>query len=1161
MTEPRRPPGLPDVPRAERRPTTIGVLSPSAGGYFFGEVLSGIVSAVRGTGAGRVVLLQTVDAARSIDVAPVGDTTLPLAWSQVDALVSIAWAADADFLARARAAGLPVVMASNEMPGVDGAAVVVDNAAGVRATVDHLVEHGHTLVGFVGHVGQSDVAERYASYQETMRAHGLEPQPLVESANQVESGGAGAAPAVAATAPRWTAVVAGTDLVAMGLIGGLRELGVRVPEDIAVAGFDDTEVGWYADPPLTTVRQDFAQVGSTAARLALAEAGGQAIAHTRTAVEATFVQRESCGCPPRRAVVPEAGRREAETLVRALWAVVGPPQAPVPTTTADDAVLAVLPFGEVDHARLDETISAGVRRLLAASPPPETIEGFAQTSAQLIAEAAARLPGASDARRTLQYTVARLTALLAREQAQHHRERVQGLARALGGQLDVGLRLLGRPLGDDPANLHWLDIVGARTGCLGLWVDDSRTTLRIAGVQDVDGHALASLIGTTLPVEEFPPREVLDLAEATDDTVAFVIPVRGASGDHGVLCVVAPHDPEYGPARTTYDNCAALLGAALREQHLLEGLQKSEQRYSLAARAAADGLWEWDAETGEVFVSDRARELLDLDGTVSHASTIPSVHPDDRERLREALATAVQSPELPVEVEVRLARRDGTTRWAVVRALGACEESGRVRGLVGSLSDIDHRKSLEDRLRRAALFDHVTGLPNRRLFLDRLGHALEQRHRRPSARFAVFFLDLDGFKVVNDSLGHLMGDELLQVVGERLRSDLRSVDTAARFGGDEFAVLLTDPVPEDLLVVARRIQQRISAPVRLGDQEVAVTASIGIATSATLYSDAEDVLRDADIAMYRAKESERGTACIFDPYMHERALTRLQTRSAIARALERHEFVVHYQPVVDLRHPRVTEFEALVRWAHPERGLLPPQEFLPHLEGNHAVVALGHQVLDQVCAQLAQWRERHLEDVTVAVNLSHREFWAADLTQTVTQTLARYGLPGSALVLETTESVIMPDPAAAGAVIAELRQSGVRLRLDNFGTGHSSVHLLRQFPVDALKIDGRFVAALGTDDQASALVSAILTLGRAMGTDVQAEWVETPEQAALLRDLGCTTAQGWLFARPMPPEEAGALIGTELAPRLAAPVSVPDRRGPLTSRQLVADTKTKRSDQ
>ncbi|KGM16881.1 hypothetical protein N867_14335 [Actinotalea fermentans ATCC 43279 = JCM 9966 = DSM 3133] len=1161
MTEPTRPQGLPAAPRTDRRPTTIGVLSPSAGGYFFGEVLSGIVSAVRGSGAGRVVLLQTVDAARSIHVAPVGDTTLPLAWSQVDALVSIAWAAGDEYLARARAAGLPVVMASNQMPGVDGAAVVVDNAAGVRATVDHLVEHGHTAIGFVGHVGQSDVAERYAAYQDTMRAHGLEPLPLVESVNQVASGGAGAAPAVAAAPVRWTAAVAGTDLVAMGLIGGLRDLGVRVPEDLAVVGFDDTEVGWYAAPPLTTVRQDFALVGSMAAELALAEAGGQDVPHERTAVPATFVRRESCGCPPSRAAVPAAGRPEAEALARDLWAVVGPADAPVPASTVDDDALAVLPFDDVDHARLDETISGAVRRLLASSPPPETIEGFAQTSAQLVAQAAARLPGTSGGRRTLEYTVARLTALLAREQAQHHRERVQGLAGALGGQLDVGLRLLGRPLGDDPANLHWLDIVGARTGCLGLWADDSRTTLRIAGVQDVDGHGLASLIGTTMPVEEFPPREVLDLAEATSDTVAFVVPVRGASGDHGVLCVVAPHDPEYGPARTTYDNCAALLGAALREQHLLEGLQKSEVRYSLAARAAADGLWEWDALTGSVYVSDRARELLDVEGPVERASTIPSVHPDDREQLREALATAVQAPDLPVEVEVRLVRRDGSTRWAVVRALGSCDESGRVRGLVGSLSDIEHRKSLEDKLRRAALFDHVTGLPNRRLFLDRLSHALEQRHRRASARFAVFFLDLDGFKVVNDSLGHLMGDELLQVVGERLRSDLRSVDTAARFGGDEFAVLLTDPVPEDLLVVARRIQQRISAPVRLGDQEVTVTASIGIATSATPYSDAEDVLRDADIAMYRAKESERGTACIFDPYMHERALARLQTRSALAQALERHEFVVHYQPVVDLAHPRVTEFEALVRWAHPERGLLPPSEFLPHLEGNHAVVALGHQVLDQVCAQVAVWRDRHGEDVTVAVNLSHREFWSADLTDTVRQALARHGLPGSALVLETTESVILPDPEAAGAVIAELRQAGVRVRLDDFGTGHSSVHLLRHFPVDALKIDGSFIAALGTDEQATALVSALLALGRAMGTQVQAEWVETPEQAALLRDLGCTTAQGWLFARPLPPEEADTLIGTELAPRLAASVPASDAPGPLTSRQLVADTKTKRSDQ
>ncbi len=1120
MTQPPRPRGPVDgsARPTRARPTTIGVLSPSTGGYFFGEVLAGVVSAVDAAGGGRVVLLQTLDAGQSTDVMPTDEASLPLAWSHVDALVTIAWAAGPELLARARAAGIPVVLASNEMPGIDGASVVVDNTTGVRAAVAHLVEHGHTAIGFVGHVGQSDVAERHAAYEAAMREHDLEPLALVASADQVETGGAAAAGEILAASPRWTAAVAGTDRIAIGLIGALRERGLDVPHDLAVVGFDDAEAGWYLDPPLTTVRQDFVLLGSVAAGLAIAEARGRTVPHTRATVEATFIPRQSCGCTPSRLTAPDDVHRDATAFVAALRDVVG------------DEAAQVRALDEADLGRLDETIGSALRSLLGSGPKPERVESFAQTTVQLLGEAAAAVPVGSQAHRTLQHVVARFTALLAREQSVRARERVRRLTQSLGAQFDVGLSLLGRALGDDPADLHWLEQAGTRTGCLGLWADDAQTTLRIAGVRDQDGHGLAPLVGSTVAVEQFPPSAVLDVADATRGTVAYVIPVRGASGDHGLLCIVAPLDPEYGTARTTHDHWAALLGAALREQRLLEGLRHSEERYALASRAAADGLWEWDAPTGTIYLSVRARELLDLEGEADDATALAAVHPDDRERVREALVAAVEAPDVPIEVEARLVRSDGSTRWAVVRALGVPGDSGRATGVVGSLSDIDRRKTLEEQLRRAALFDQVTGLANRRLFLDRLSQALEQRHRRDEARFAVLFLDLDGFKIVNDSLGHLMGDELLQVVGERLRSDLRSVDTAARFGGDEFAVLLTDPVPEDLLVVARRIQQRISAPVRLGDQEVSVTASIGIATSATPYSDAEDVLRDADIAMYRAKESERGTACIFDPYMHERALDRLRTRSALAQAIERHEFVVHYQPVVQLTDPTVTEFEALVRWEHPEQGLLLPAEFLPYLEDNPAVVTLGHQVLEQVCAQLAEWRRTHDEPVTVAVNLAQREFWSAELATTIAEALTRHGLPGSALVVETTETVLMADLDGARAVIAELERLGVRLRLDDFGTGHSSVQVLRTFRVDALKIDGSFVSELGVGEQGTALVEAVLTLGRALGVDVHAEWVETPEQAALLRHLGCRTAQGWLFARPLPPAQAGALIGRLLVP-------------------------------
>ncbi len=1145
MTHPPRRRGPDDrTPRDAARPMTVGVLSPSTGGPFFGEVLAGIVAEVTASGGGRVVLVQTLDAGQSSDMVPAADSTPPLAWTQADALVTIAWAAESAFLTRAREAGIPVVLASNATPGVDAASVVVDNAGGVALEVAHLVEHGHTAIGFVGHLDHSDVAERYEAYRAAMRAHGLEPQPMAVAPDQIESGGAAALPDVLRSSPRWTAVVAGTDRVAAGLITAARARGLDVPGDLAVVGFDDAEVGWLFDPPLTTVRQDCSRIGSLAARLAMAEASGDPVPHTRTTVDATFVRRQSCGCPPSGPSNTPDLVRAADALLADVWSVVGitpegaPPGDPA---AADTPVPQARALTDVDLVRLDDAVTAAVRDLVPVPSTPEVVEGFAEASVRRMVQTAARMPVGSPGHATMVYAVSRFVTLMGRAHARDGREHVRRLSAALGVQLDVGLGLLGRPLGEDPTDLDWLAAAGISTACLGLWADDERTTLRIAGVRDQAGHGLRGLVGSVVPVEEFPPTPVLDLADAGAGTVAYVIPVRGAGEDHGALCLVASLDRRFGTARATYDHWAALLGAALRERTLLEGLRRSERRYALASRAAADGLWEWDTRANTVYMSDRALELLDFDEAPPGFDN-SRFHPDDREQAHAILMSSLETPEVPVEVEARILRRDGTTRWVTIRALAVPGEGGGGVEMVGSVSDIGERKSLEEKLRRAAQYDHVTGLPNRRLFLDRLAYALGRPHDGSTQRFAVLFLDLDGFKVVNDSLGHLAGDELLQVVGERLRADLRAVDTAARFGGDEFAVLLTDPVPEDLLVVASRIQRRIAAPVLLGDHEVTVTASIGITTSATPYTDAEDVLRDADIAMYRAKEAGHGAACIFDPTMHERALTRMHTRTAVTRAIAHHEFVVHYQPVVDLADPTVHEFEALVRWAHPERGLLPPSQFLPHLEGTLAAVALGHQVLGLVCAQLAEWRRAHGPDVTVAVNLSDREFWSADLPDAVVKALTTHDVPGSALVLETTESVIMSEPEGAREVIMRLQRAGVRVRLDDFGTGHSSMHVLRSFPVDALKIDGSFVGELGTGAQANALVGAIVALGRALDVEVHAEWVETPEQADLLAALGCTAAQGWLFAHALPPEEAGALIGRTLGPSAGTPRNGPTIR-------------------
>ena len=1102
----------------------IGVLSPVAGGFFFGEVLAGIVREVAAAG-GHVTLVQTLDAGRRSDEFAPSMAQTRVAWDSIDGFIAIAWATRASYLDELRAAGKPVVMVSNDLGAIDAATVVVDNDEGVRAVVEHLITHGHTRIGFVGNTAQSDMRERHEAYQAAMAMHGLDTTGLFfGTRDHVESGGAGAAAAVAAKHPSCTAVVAATDRVALGLIDGLRHHGVQVPDDLAVVGFDDAEAGWFSSPPLATVRQRFDDLGALASRLLIKEVRGEPVEHRVYAVPAHFIPRKSCGCGPRSIAVSPQGAADARELVATVLDHLGL------DATGEPRAGRQVPGDDADLDALDAVITSVLERAYRPTSPPEMLRSLSETYVGMLGDVWVR---ARDAGKpwagTLQYCVTRITSALAQLQMVGSLKRINRLSASLDEQYDVGMGLLGR-VGTDPSDLSWLNSLSVRVGCLGLWdgtPDCGR--LRIAGVFDREGGLDVS-VGAVLPVSEFPPRRLLASADAGASEVTYVIPVRGPTGDHGFLSVIGTVDTEFGTGRATYDHWAALLGAALREKSLLEDIRHSEERYAFAVQAANDGLWERDLDSLTMYLSDRCRDLLDVPTgvEVDEADLMAGVHPDDRAALQKALAQAAAHADVPVEVEYRRVRPDGSLCWRLTRALGVAEEGGMVRRLVGSLSDISQRKVLEEQLRHAALYDTVTGLPNRRLFLDRLGWAVEQAQRSDGSRFAVVFLDLDGFKLINDSLGHLMGDELLQAVGERLHRDLRSVDTAARFGGDEFAVLLYGLKQEAVLTIVERLQERIAEPLTLGDHEVSVTASIGIATSDTGYTSAEDVLRDADIAMYHAKEVERGTACLFDPVMHTRATSRLRAQSELRAALVGEQFVVHYQPIVELDGSVLRQFEALVRWDHPERGLLLPADFLPIMAETGTIVVLGQWIIDTVCRQIAGWRRDFHGPFAVSVNLSHREFWSDQLLLTVTQALSRYHVPPRCLILEITESVIMSNPEAARQTMADLHANGIRMHIDDFGTGQSSLHALRAFPVDALKIDQSFVHQLDVDTQTTELVRIIVGMGRTLGLDVVAEGVETNAQADQLRTMGCGTAQGWLYAKALPGDEAGRLLGTAL---------------------------------
>ncbi|MDX6270705.1 MAG: hypothetical protein QOD28_1928 [Acidobacteriota bacterium] len=462
----------------------------------------------------------------------------------------------------------------------------------------------------------------------------------------------------------------------------------------------------------------------------------------------------------------------------------------------------------------------------------------------------------------------------------------------------------------------------------------------------------------------------------------------------------------------------------------------------------------------------------------------------------------------------------------------------------------------KEHFRHAAYHDALTGLPNRLLFTDHLRLAIERTRRDPNYAFAVLFLDADRFKNINDSLGHSYGDQLLTEIARRLQDCTRQLDTVARFGGDEFALLL-DGIgePEDAVRVAHKIQQELLVPFDLDGHEAFTSASIGIALSGAGYDYPEDVLRDADTAMYRAKDGGKARHKLFDRAMHTRAVSMLRLENDLRRALERQEFRVHYQPILTLKTGDLAGFEALVRWERPDRGLVSPAEFIPLAEETGMIVPLGLWVLEEACNQLHAWQLASPANraLTMSVNLSGKQLTQADVTEQVQDVLSRTGLDPRHLKLEITESVVMENAEAAAVVLARLRALGVGLSIDDFGTGYSSLSYLHRFPVNALKVDRSFVSRMTSGDENLEIVRTIVTLARNLGMDVVAEGIETGEQLAQLKALKCDYGQGYFFAKPLDAPAAEDLLLTRAleASQHPTPADQPDSAGTTLGSPLV----------
>ena len=550
-------------------------------------------------------------------------------------------------------------------------------------------------------------------------------------------------------------------------------------------------------------------------------------------------------------------------------------------------------------------------------------------------------------------------------------------------------------------------------------------------------------------------------------------------------------------------------------------LRTSEERYALAVQGANDGIWDWDLKTGEVYYSPRWKSMLGFqNGEIGNNPNewFKRIHPDDIDQTKLDITAHLKGVTSHFENEHRMLHKDGSYRWVVTRGIAEWDSKGNPIRMAGSQSDITNRKVAEQKLLHDALHDALTGLPNRALFMDRLGIAVERAKRRDTSIFAVLFMDLDRFKDINDSLGHLMGDRMLISTAEMLSSVLRPTDTVARLGGDEFVILLEEIANiNDVTLVADRIQKELASSIQLDDRNIFSSASFGIVLSTTGYKRAEEVLRDADIAMYRAKANGKARYEIFDPAMRDRIIERLNLEKELRKAIENQEFQVYYQPIISLVNSRMIGLEALVRWNHQSQGLLYPIDFIQLAEETGLIIPLDRWVMREACRQLQEWKTEilGLPPLTVNVNMSGKQIGQPDLIDQVALILKETGLEPGCLKIEITESAFMENNDLTTDMFTRLQAMGVQVQIDDFGIGYTSLSYLSHFPINALKIDQSFVNRLTEDGNDSKIVNAIVMLTHGLGMGVIAEGVETEKQLAQLKELGCEYAQGFLVSVPL----------------------------------------------
>ena len=567
----------------------------------------------------------------------------------------------------------------------------------------------------------------------------------------------------------------------------------------------------------------------------------------------------------------------------------------------------------------------------------------------------------------------------------------------------------------------------------------------------------------------------------------------------------------------------------ITQQKLSESaLRVSEERYKLASEGVNDGIWDWDLFSNHIYYSPRWKNILGYEP--EELKDDPDewfyrIHPDDLPLVQSTLEAHLGGFKSHFETEHRLRHKDGSYRWVLARGIAIKNDHNKPARIAGSLTDVTQNKLNQNQLVHQALYDKLTDLPNRALFMERLSQAIKRTKRHDQDIFAILMLDLDRFKVINESLGHLAGDQMLVEVASRLAECLRGEDTVARLGGDEFAILVNSlREPYEVVQVINRVQKEITLPVRVENQQIFSTASIGVTLSSTGYERPEDMLRDADTALYQAKNQGGNSYAIFDKLMHQEALSLLHLESDLRQALDNNQFLLYYQPIFDTLTEKVVNAEALLRWAHPQHGMIFPNQFIPLAEETGLIVPIGEWVLRTACSELNKWHLMGYHHLKISVNFSARQFQQSDLSLMVKKALLQSGIDPGSLFIEITESRSFSQLEKFETMLWELKALGVEISIDDFGTGYSSLSTIQKLPMTNLKIGQSFIANLGERKENDLITLSIIEMAHRLGLTVIAEGVETQAQRDFLLKNECVVYQGFLFCNPIPIEQWERLL-------------------------------------